>query len=316
MQPSFRRLTATVVAAATLVLGACGSDGATNATETKAATTPSGTFPVTVEAANGPVVIATAPKRIVSLSPTATEMLFAMDAGPQVAAVDDQSNFPPEAPMTELSGFTPNIEAVVGMNPDLVVVAEAPDDLAAGLAKAKIPLLVLPAAETIEDSYAQLATLGKATGQVEGADEVVASMKGQIADIVAKVPERATKLTYYHELDDTLYSSTSKTFIGSVYSLLGLANIADAADKDGSGYPQLSQEYLVQANPDLIFLADTKCCKQTAATVAARPGWASLRAVSTKAVVELDDDIAMRWGPRIVDFLDAVATAVAAQPAK
>ena len=84
------------------------------------------------------------------------------------------------------------------------------------------------------------------------------------------MPKAAKPLTVYHELDPTYYSATSKTFIGRVYALLGLRNIADAADKTGSGYPQLSAEYIVAASPDLIVLADTKCCGQTAAKVGKR----------------------------------------------
>ncbi|RMH67259.1 MAG: ABC transporter substrate-binding protein, partial [Actinomyces sp.] len=119
-------------------------------------------------------------------------------------------------------------------------------------------------------------------------------------------------ITYYHELDDTLYTVTSGTFVGEIYALFGLENVADPADADGSafGYPQLSAEYLVDADPDLIFLADTKCCGQSAATVAARPGWDTLTAVREGHVVELDDDIASRWGPRVVDFARAVAAAL------
>ena len=122
---------------------------------------------------------------------------------------------------------------------------------------------------------------------------------------------RPEALTYYHELDPTFFTVTSATFIGQVYTLLGLDNIADPADADGYGYPQLSAEYIVEQDPDLIFLADTKCCGQTPETVAARPGWSELTAVTTGAIVPLDDDVASRWGPRVVDFLRTVATKVA-----
>jgi iron complex transport system substrate-binding protein len=105
---------------------------------------------------------------------------------------------------------------------------------------------------------------------------------------------------------------TSKTFIGSLYALFGLKNIADEADKQGTGYPQLSAEYLLQSDPDLVFLADTKCCGQTAGTVAQRPGWPNLKAVKNGAVIELDDDVASRWGPRIIDQLRVVAERIEA----
>lgn len=319
MTVRFRTIPALLLAAGLLAAG-CGEDTTTVAESGIAAgeapTADGGTdrFPVTVSADNGEITIEAKPTRIISLSPTATEMIFAIGAGGQVTAVDDQSTYPAEAPRSDLSGFTPNVEAVVGMNPDLVVVSDAPEDVLGGLGKAEIPVLVLGAAATLEDTYEQLEVLGDATGQSGGADKVVADMRARIEDITAALPERPKPLTYYHELDDTLYTVTSKTFVGSVYSLVGLINIADAADRDGSGYPQLSVEYLVQADPDLIFLADTKCCAQSAATVAARPGWSGLRAVKNASVVELDDDIASRWGPRIVDQLETVANAVAELP--
>ena len=252
-----------------------------------------------------------AAKRIVSMSPTATEMLFAIGAGPQVVAVDSNSNYPKEAPKTDLSAYQPNLEAIAGYKPDLVVYSDDPGELGAGLAKLGIPAMKQPAATGLDDTYAQLDQLGKATGHAAEAAKLTATMRAEIAKIVAAGrPER--HLTYYHELDKNLYSATSKTFIGQLYDQLGMKNIADAADKQASGYPQLSAEYVVKADPDLIFLADTKCCAQSARTVAARDGWDKLTAVRSGGVVELDDDVASRWGPRVVDFLKVVAAKVQA----
>jgi iron complex transport system substrate-binding protein len=250
--------------------------------------------------------------RIVSLSPTATEMLFAIGAGGQVRAVDSNSNYPEEAPRTDLSAYQPNIEAIAGYKPDLVVYSDDPGELAAGLGKLSIPALQQPAATRLDDTYAQLDQLGRATGHQAEAAQLTATMRAEIEKIAAAAaaarPERP--LTYYHELDKNLYSATSKTFIGQLYAQLGMKNIADAADKAASGYPQLSAEYVIKADPDLIFLADTKCCGQSARTVAARDGWDQLTAVRSGGVVALDDDVASRWGPRVVDFLKTVAAKV------
>jgi len=263
-------------------------------------------FPVTV----ADITIESQPMRIVSLSPTATEMLFAVGAGGQVIAADDFSNYPPEAPTTDLSGFTPNVEAIAGFEPDLIV-AQAPIE---GIDVLGVPVLVQFAAASFDDVYSQIEQIGAATGHVGGAAEVVGQMQTDIDRIVADLPADAAGLTYFHELDNTLYSVTSATFIGSVYSLLGLENIADASDPDGAafGYPQLTEEAIVAADPDLIFLADTKCCGQSAATVAERESWTDLRAVQAGNIVELDDDVASRWGPRLVDFLQAIADGIAA----
>jgi iron complex transport system substrate-binding protein len=299
---------AIVMAAGMLAATTLGLASPANAAK-KAAKKPLKGFPITVKDSRGPVKIAKRPVRIVSLSPTATESLFAVGAGKQVVAVDDQSNFPANVPTTKLSGFTPNLEAIVGYKPDLVVIANDTKDLAAGLTKLKVPVLLLPAANTFDDVYSQIEVLGAATGHLADSAILVSRMRADVTATTAKVTKRAKPLTFFHELDDTFYSVTSKTFIGSIYSMAGLANIADAADKDSGGYPQLSNEYIVAQNPDLVFLADTKCCKQSAATVAARAGWGELSAVKNKNVVALDDDIASRWGPRVVDQLRTIVEA-------
>ena len=295
-----------------VLAAACGSgsDTASPPSSANGAASPAGAFPVTIAASNGKVTIEERPERIVSLSATATEMLFAIGAGDQVTAVDDNSNYPPEAPTTKLSGFEPNVEAIAGYEPDLVVFSNDPGDLQKSLDALGIPALDEPAAADLDDSYSQIEELGDATGHADEAAAVVQGMKDDVDEIVASLPQSSERPTYYHELDDNYFSVTSKTFIGQVYSLLGLENIADPADKDGSGYPQLSAEYIVKADPDLIFLADTKCCHQSAKTVAARPGWDSIAAVDNGGVVPLDDDVASRWGPRIVDFLRIAAEAV------
>ncbi len=250
-----------------------------------------------------------APRRIVSLSPTATESLFAIGAGAQVVAVDDQSDYPKTAPRTKLSGFTPNVEAIATYKPDLVVVASDSGGVVDGLKKLKIPVLVQPAARNLNEAYAQIKRLGTVTGHAGAAARLVAGMKARIARTLAAAPKRRS-LSVYHELTPDLYSATSKTFIGRIYGLFGLKNIADAADSTASGYPQLSAEYILAANPSVIVLADGRCCGQSASTVAARPGWRNIAAVRDGAIVRVDDSVASRWGPRVVDFVRAVAAAM------
>ncbi|MDG2905261.1 MAG: ABC transporter substrate-binding protein [Actinomycetota bacterium] len=251
-------------------------------------------------------------ERIVSISTVATEMLFAIDAGDRVVAVDSMSNYPAEAPTTDLSGYQPNVEAILGFAPDLVVLSYDPGDVVAGLEAAGVATLLQGAAYTLADTYDQITALGAITGDVDEAAALVAGMQSEMAELAASVRERDEPLSYYHELDDTLYTVTSSTFIGEVYALAGLVNAADAADPDGAswGYPQLSAEYLLDADPDLIFLADTRCCSQTAVTVAERPGWETLTAVTNGTVIELDDDVASRWGPRIVHLLRVIVDSV------
>lgn len=294
------RTVLSLAVAGALVLGACGGDDDTvdaSGSETTGATSGESVAGETTEA----------PERIVSLSPTATEMLFAIGAGDQVVAVDDQSDFPADVPTTDLSGYEPNTEAIAGYEPDLVVASD--DAIEAELDTLGIDLLALPAATTLDDAYAQIEQLGEVTGHPDEAAAVVEGMKSGIDGILADIPADAEPLTYYHELDSTYFSVTSSTFIGQIYELAGLASIADAADADGSGYPQLSAEYIVEQDPALIFLADTECCEQSIETVAARPAWGQLTAVVNGDVVELSDDVASRWGPRIVDLLRTIVDA-------
>lgn len=285
-----------------LVVVSCGGS------QPGAEATPAAQFPLTITRPDGVAVTIThQPHRIVSLSPTATEMLFAIGAGAQVTAVDDQSNYPANAPMTKLSGFQPNIEAIAAYTPDLVVASEDLGGLVHGLQALNIPLLLEPAAKTLDDSYRQFNQLGTATGHVAEAGSLVTKMQSQVRTLVALVAKPSRPLRVYHELDNTFFSATSATFIGQVYKLYGVANIADGAPAGASDYPQLSAEYIVSSNPDLIVLADTKCCNQNLDTVAARPGWSVIKAVKSGQVVGVDDDIASRWGPRVIDFMQAVA---------
>jgi iron complex transport system substrate-binding protein len=293
------------LAAALLVVALVPAAGGTAAS----GATSAAPFPATVTAGNGKVTVSKRPVRIVSLSPTATETLFALGAGSQVVAVDDQSDYPKSAPKTGLSGYTPNVEAIAGYRPDLVVVAADPKDLVSALTRLGIPVLYHKPASTIPGAYQQIRQLGTVTGRGPQAARVVARMKARIAAIVAKRKPSAQGLSVYHELDPSFFSATSGTFVGRVYALFGLKNVADAAP-GGSDYPQLSPEFIVASNPELVVLADSICCGQTAATVASRPGWTGIKAVRSRSIVRVDDSVASRWGPRLVDFVRAVGTAL------
>jgi iron complex transport system substrate-binding protein len=269
---------------------------------------------VTVTAGNGAVTIKSAPARIVSLSSTATEDLYAVGAGPQVVAVDQYSNYPAGVPKTGLSGLTPNIEAIAKYNPSLVIASQNSGGLVTGLAKLGVPVLIEPAVATIPAVYAQIGQIGQVTGHATQAASVVAGMKTQIAAAVRQAGSGHAGLTYYWELSaNPFYSATSTTFIGQVVALFGLKNIADAASKPADGgYPELSQEYIVTAKPQVIFLADNQASDggQAPAVVAKRPGWSGIPAVRDNEVIGLNDDVASRWGPRLPELVAEIAQAV------
>jgi len=311
-----RRLPA-VAAVALVAIAGCGGSKAgptTSSGGSRSSAAPAGAFPVTIAAANGTVKISKRPASIISLAPTATEMLYAIGAGGQVTAVDQDSSYPPQAPRTSLSGLTPNIEAIVARKPDLVVVSNYAANVTKRLAPFGIPVLSLPSPASLDGVYAEFDELGTATGHEAQAKAEVSTLRRQIAAIIAAVPHHAKPLSYYYELDQTYYSATSSTFIGKLLGLLGMKSIADAAKGAAAagGYPQLSAEFIVRSDPDYIILADTICCHQDAATVAARPGWSGIAAVKDKHIIALNDNIASRWGPRIVDLLRAVVAGLKA----
>lgn len=313
----FRLATAGTAALALLLTG-CSVEQQDAAGETGSSSTSTpgdpGTadgFPVTIPGPAGDVTLEERPERIVSLSPSATEILFAIGAGDQVVAVDEFSTYPAEAPTTDLSGFDPNVEAIVGYEPDLVVVSNDIDDLVASLGELDIPVLVNAAPTDIESGYAGMADLGLATGHVDETAAAVQEMRAAVADALADAPEAGVRV--YHELDETLFAASSASFIGSVYTELGAVNIADEADAEQTGYPQLTEEAVVEANPQVIVISDQAA--YTAEDVAARPGWGEVDAVRGGNVVTVDADISSRWGPRLPQLVEALAEAVADVPA-
>jgi iron complex transport system substrate-binding protein len=282
----------TAALAATLVLAACGSSNSTS--DTTAAPKRS--------------------QRIVSLSPTATEMLYAIGAGDQVVALDSLSTFPAEtaSKVTKMSAYEPSAEAILGFTPDVVLISNDMNKITEQLTAANPAIQVWTgaAAASIADVYKQITELGELTGHEDDAAELIASMTERIA----KATEGVTApmgASYFYELDNTLYSVTSNTFVGALLKPFGITNIADGVE-EGNDYPQLNAEAIVKGNPAVIFLADTKCCATSGAEVAKRAGWADIAAVTSGNIVELDDDVASRWGPRVVDLVEQFSAAITA----
>jgi iron complex transport system substrate-binding protein len=270
-------------------------------------------YPLTVKFGGYVTTIPKKPTKIVSLSPSATEIFYAVGAGSQILAVDSLSNFPANAPVSQISAFEPNVEAILAKKPDLVLLSvdsiKAPQ-IRDALMKFDIPVLMEKAPATLKDVYAENTLLARVTDRQAGAVKLNASMARSIKNIVAKA-KKSVKIRIYHELDDTYYSVTSNTFIGKVYKDFGAINIADAASgADSSGYPQLSAEYLVKSDPQVIFLADAQY-GVTADSVSKRAGWSQISAVKNSKIVELPADIPSRWGPRLVNFYRLIGNSLA-----
>jgi iron complex transport system substrate-binding protein len=317
MRARTRQLPTLVAAAAIAVAcAACGSSPASPGTSgTSGATANQADFPVTISTASGKLHLTARPGSIISLSPTATEMLYAIGAGSQVKAVDSDSDYPRNAPITKLSGYQPNAEAIAAYQPDLVIISNDLDGITAKLTALSIPVLYLPAAVNLSQEYAEFEQLGIATGHLAQAQAEDATLRAEISKIVASEPAHSAPLTYYYEIaTDPYYSVTSSTFIGSLLSLLGMKSIADSATGAAAagGYPTLSAEFILRANPDYIILADTGPTGggQDPATVTKRPGWSVITAVQLRHIIMLSPDIASRWGPRVAQLLQTVATGV------
>ena len=255
----------------------------------------------------------TSPTKIISLSPSATEDLFAIGAGPQVVAVDDLSNFPASAPTSKLSAYDPNVEAIAAYSPDLVIMnstATKEADVATQLLALGIKVYTEISPNSIDQAYAEIRDLGAVTGHSADATQLVSTMRKSIAAIL-KTSRKKTEVSFFHEVDNTNYSATSQTFVGHVYRDFNLKNIADGAKlADASGYPQLQSEYIVKSNPHIIFLSDAQY-GESFKTVAKRPGWSHISAITSRHVIPLPADIPSRWGPRLVDFYRFVANSIA-----
>jgi iron complex transport system substrate-binding protein len=325
---SFATLITLITLASAATLAACssatssssGSSPSAAAAATSTGVTPApaqagGTsFPLTITTAAGAVTIKARPTRIISLSATATEDLYAAGAGKQVVAVDLSSNYPPGVPKTSLNGVTPNVEAIANYDPSLVIAYSDANGLVAGMKKLGVPILIEPTVASIAGAYAQIEQIGQATGHAAGAQAVVAGMQRQIAADLKQAGTTHSDLSYYWELSaNPFYSATSKTFIGAIVGMFGLKNIADPADKaSDAGYPQLTEESIVTSKPQIIFLTDNQPNDggQSPAIVAARPGWSAIPAVKNHEIIALNDDVASRWGPRLPQLVARIAAAI------
>lgn len=320
-----KRSLATAVILLALSVAACGGDTAEPATTTSAgptaatststtqtATTTTAAFPVTLGSGPDAVTLTRAPQRIAALSASHVEMLFAIGAGDRVIAGDLFSDHPPEASgLTRIDSFNLSVESVIDLDPDLVVLSFDPGGVVDGLTAVGIPVLVFPTPASLEDALGQMLDLGSATGHATGASEAAAAVTQRVEEAVASVGGRGAGVSFYHETDPfTFYTPDSDSFLGSLYDRFGMVNIADAASGDvAGGFPQLSAEYIIASDPDIVFLGSSGY-GETPETVAARPGWETMTAVREGRIVPLDPDVASRWGPRVADLVEAIAAAV------
>lgn len=300
-----------------MLLIACGDDdGSSEAAPDPAQTTPAETvpadtptpepalYPVTVSDTNGnDVTFEQMPDAIVALSPAFVEIICALDACDNLVAVDENSDYPPEvADITKVSGFMPSVEGIAAVEPDFVVMSFDPGGLQDALEQLGVTVLFLDAPATLDGVYDQIEILGAVMGNPEGADEVISGMQARVEDITSRLPE-GDGPRVFHELDSTLFSSGPGSFIHDLYVVLGAQNIAEPT---GEPFPQLSSEAIIEADPEVIILAD-EGLGESPESVAARPGWNAISAVMDDRIHGVDPDLISRPGPRIVDALEELA---------
>lgn len=302
------------VALAALFLVACGDDDSAAADTpstgaTAAVSSTAAAFPWTItDSSNTKVTFTAPPKRIVSLSPAATEVLYAIGAGDRVVGSDKFSNYPDAALKTpKLDYSKPDPEAALALNPDLVIMATRQQEQAKQFRDLKMTVLYLEEATTIEGVYENITMFGQLTGQDAQAQRIVANMRQRVDAVTSKLTAVSKGPRVFYEVTTDLYTASPDTFIGSMLKLLKAENIAAGAT---SKFPQLTAEAVISADPEVVLLADANFTNENADTVSARPGWANVSAVKTRRIYAIDDDIASRPGPRLVDAIEAIAKAL------
>lgn len=251
------------------------------------------------------------PRRIVSLAPSVTEILFAIGAGPRVVGNTRFCNYPPEAAdLPEIGGFSVSsisIEAIVGLEPDLVIAGTARQlPVVEQLEQLGVPAVVLAPA-SVDAVYASILQVGVLTGTSDEARQVVVTMQERIAavaNVVATIPETERPTVYWEVFNDPLTTTGPNTFIGQMIVLIGATNIFADASED---YPAISSETVFERNPQVILGPESQGDLLTAEALSERPGWADIQAVRDGRVYTLDGDIISRPGPRLADAIELLA---------
>ena len=293
-----------VLAVLLFLLVACGGLPATVAIPAPSA---SAHFPLVVTDDRGKQVTFAGPvQRIVSVAPSATEIVFAIGAGDRIVAVDDFSDFPAEAKaLPKVGGFRASPERILSFAPD-VVLAVPTGDLAPTLESQGQRVLVFDPPD-IEAVYRNIAQIGAILGRDAGARDLVDRMRTRISAVADRAKTASARPRVLHEIDASdptkIYVAGPGNFINAMIQTAGGTNVAASA---GSQYPQLSSEEIVRSDPEVIVLSDASF-SASPAVVSARAGWSSVAAVRNGRVYPIDPDIVSRAGPRLADGVEAYA---------
>ena len=301
---------------AVFLLAACGGNASDDKAKEKETNTENtavaAEFPVTLtDSVGNEVTIETAPKKVVSMIPSNTEILFELGLNEEVVGVSDFDNYPEAAGEKEkIGGVEFNVEAIIALNPDIVFGHESAFGMSEEgyqqIRDAGIPVFVVKNALNFEETYETIETIGKATGKTKEASGIIDDMKTKVEEVVGKVKD-VEKKTVFVETSPApeIYTPGGKTFTQELLDLIGVENIA--ADQDG--WIKMDPEEIINRNPDVIVVmydfVDT-----AVEDVYTRDGFDSITAIKEKAVVQVDEDITSRQGPRLAEGLEAFAKVI------
>ena len=267
--------------------------------------TPPPAFPVTVEDSSGTeVTLDAAPQRIISYSPGATEIVFAVGAGDRVVAADEFSYYPPEtAELPKLAYSSPDPERALALAPDLVIMATHQREQIEQYRSLGMTVMFIDSGDSLDGMFESIERLGRITGNREQTAELVASMRARIDAVTEAIESVEEGPRTFFELTADLYTVGVETFVGNVLTLAKAQNVATGAS---SPFPQLSAEAIIAADPEVVLLADG-AWGESLETVCARPGWDATSACINERVHPVDGDLTSRPGPRVVEGLEEIA---------
>ena len=241
--------------------------------------------------------------KIISLSTTHTEIIQALDAQDTLIAVDAFSNV--DFPVQRIDAYTVTAEELVLLNPDMVIVAFDFNGIVDGLESQEINYLLLPPAKNFEDVYSQISTVGKLVNKQSEASAKIREMKSEINQILNNI--NYENISVYHEIGYSygIYSVNEKSLIGEIYNALGVSNIANSEeDPYGSGYPALTEEMVIESNPDYIVVGHSDYLNKD---LSIREGWGNITAVENSNIFFLEETLASNWGTTTVQLVEEIS---------
>lgn len=266
-------------------------------------------FPVTLTDKTGTeVTIEEEPERIITAVSSATEIVFAVGAGDRVVGVNEWDNYPEEVfEIEKIGDLNLNIEKIVELEPDLVVADVLNGDDVEALRNVGVKVLVL-GSQSLEQVYEDIELVGKATGLVDESVSLINEMKEKVTNIQNKVKDLSDeqRLTVWVEVDPELYSAGKGSFIDELLTIVGANNLIG----DMEGWPQVSEEIIIERNPDVIITTYGDYVEDPIGSVLGRENWSNIEAIKNEKVVDFNPDLITRAGPRLVDGLVELAEVI------